>query len=82
MPKRFDIFAKAFAAGVPEGAPAVAYPALTGSSAAFAAASIAVKGGRAVLAVTSGIPEADVLSADLETLADEAGVRVLEFPRP
>ena len=80
MSKQFDIFAKAFGAGVPEGAPAVAYSSLTGSAAAFAAATLAVKSGRVVLAVTAGLPEADTLSADLETMADEVGVRVLEFP--
>ncbi len=80
MSKKFDIFAKAFGAGVPEGAPAVAYSSLTGSAAAFAAATLAVKSGRVVLAVTAGLPEADTLSADLETMADEVGVRVLEFP--
>ena len=80
MSKRFEIFAEAFGAGVPEGAPAVAYSSLTGSAAAFAAATLAVKSGRVVLAVTAGLPEADTLSADLETMADEVGVRVLEFP--
>ena len=80
MSKQFDIFSKAFGAGVPEGAPAVAYSSLTGSAAAFAAATLAVKSGRVVLAVTAGLPEADTLSADLETMADEVGVRVLEFP--
>ena len=80
MSKRFEIFAKAFNAGVPEGAPAVAYPSLTGSAAAFAAAALATDGRGVVLAVTSGLPEADALSADLESVADEVGVRVLEFP--
>jgi len=80
LSKRFEIFAKVFGAGVPEGAPAVAYSSLTGSAAAFAAATLAVKSGRVVLAVTAGLPEADTLAADLEAMADEAGVRVLEFP--
>ena len=80
MSKRFEIFAKAFGAGVPQGAPAVAYPSLTGSAAAFAAAALATGGGGVVLAVTAGLPEADALFADLESVADEAGVRVLEFP--
>ena len=80
MSKRFEIFAKAFGAGVPEGAPAVAYPSLTGSAAAFAAAALAADGGGVALAVTAGLPEADALYADLESVADEAGVRVLEFP--
>ena len=80
MLKRFERFAKAFGAGVPEGAPAVAYPSLTGSAAAFAAATLATDGGGVVLAVTAGLPEADVLFTDLESIADEAGVRVLEFP--
>ncbi len=80
MSKRFDIFLKAFCAGVPEGAPAVAYQSLTGSSAAFAAATLALKDGGVVLAVTPGLPEADALFADAGAIADEAGVRVLEFP--
>ncbi len=80
MSKRFDIFAKAFSAGVPSGAPAVAYPSLTGSAAAFAAATLAAGNCCVVLAVTAGLPEADAVFADLEAIADEAGVRVLEFP--
>lgn len=80
MQRRFDIFAKAFWAGVPDGAPAVAYPALAGSANAFAAASIAVHTGRIVLTVAPGLPEADVIFGDLGAIADEVGVRVLEFP--
>lgn len=80
MSKRFDIFAKAFNAGVPEGAPAIAYSSLTGSAAAFAAATLAAGSGGVVLAVTAGLPEGDALFSDLEILADEACVRVLEFP--
>ena len=80
MSKRFDIFRESFIAGVPKGAPAVAYPSLTGSAAAFAAAALAVEGRGAVLAVTSGLPEADGLFSDLEAIADEAGIRALEFP--
>ena len=80
MSKRFDIFLNAFTAGVPDGAPAVAYQSLVGSSAAFAAAALAVKTGGVVVAIASGLPEADVLFSDLESIADEAGVRALEFP--
>ena len=80
MSKRFDIFLKAFTAGVPDGAPAVAYQSLVGSSSAFAAAALAVKSGGVVVAVASGLPEADALFSDLESIADEAGVRALEFP--
>ena len=58
----------------------MAYPSLTGSAAAFASATLAAEGRGTVLAVTAGLPEADALFADLEALADEAGVRVLEFP--
>ena len=58
----------------------MAYPSLTGSAAAFASATLAIAGGGTVLAVTAGLPEADALFSDLEALADEAGVRVLEFP--
>ena len=80
MSKRFDIFRQAFSAGVPEGAPAVAYPSLTGSAASFAAAALAVGDGGVVLVVTGGLPEADSLFSDLEAIADEAGIRALEFP--
>ena len=80
MSKRFDIFHKAFNAGVPEGTPAVAYQSLIGGASAFAAASLAVKDGGVVLAVVSGLPEADTLFSDLESISDEVGVRVLEFP--
>ena len=80
MSKRFDIFMKSFTAGVPEGAPAIAYPSLIGGSSAFAAAAAAFKEGGVVLAITRGLPESDVLFSDLDSIADEAGVRVLEFP--
>ena len=80
MSKRFDIFLKAFTAGVPDGAPAVAHQSFVGSASAFAAAAISVKRGGVVVAIAPGLPEADVLFADLESIADEAGVRVLEFP--
>lgn len=80
MQRRFDIFAKAFWAGVPDGAPAVAYPALAGSANAFAAAAIAVRSKGVVLAVAPGLPEADVIFEDLEAIADETGIRALEFP--
>ena len=80
MSKRFDIFMKAFTAGVPEGAPAIAYPSRVGGSAAFAAATLAFGDGGVVLAITRGLPESDVLFSDLESIADEAGVRALEFP--
>ena len=80
MSERCDIFAKAFNAGVPDGAPAVAYQSFTGSAAAFAAVAMAARDRGVVLAVTAGLPEADTLFADIEAIADEAGVRVLEFP--
>lgn len=80
MSKRFDIFSKAFFTDVPDGASAVAYQSLVGSAAAFAAASLAVRGKCAVIAVTAGLPEADLLYGDLESIADEAGIRPMEFP--
>ena len=80
MSKRFDIFARAFNADVPEGASAIAYSSLTGSAAAFAAAALAAKRRGVVVAVTTGLPEMDAVVSDLETLAAEAGIRVLEFP--
>ena len=80
MSKRFDIFARAFNADVPEGASAIAYSSLTGSAAAFAAAALAAKRRGVVVAVTTGLPEMDAVVSDLEALATEAGIRVLEFP--
>ncbi len=80
MSERLDIFAKAFCAGLPVGAGAVSFQSFTGSASAFAAATLAARGPRVVLAVTAGLPEADSLSADLDAIAEEAGVRALEFP--
>ena len=55
MSERCDIFAKAFNAGVPDGAPAVAYQSFTGSAAAFAAVALAARDRGVVLAVTAGL---------------------------
>ncbi len=82
--KRTEAFAEAFAPGVVNHpSPALALSAFTGSAAAFAAVVLAKRGKTPlVLAVTPGLPEADVLTDDLRVLEDEAGVRVLEFPPP
>ena len=86
MKRALEIFRASFAAD----GPAVAIPALTGSSDAFLALTLAL--GREkpakpalVLAVTSGIPDAERLADDLAILAGDSGsdaysVRVLEFP--
>ncbi len=64
--------------------PAVALPSFTGSSAAFAAVALACKpparGVPFVLAVSPGLPEADVLADDLAVFEKSGMVRVLEFP--
>ena len=64
--------------------PALALSSLTGSSAAFAAATLALKAPQAgvpfVLAVTPGLPEADQLADDLTVLANECDIRTIEFP--
>ena len=60
---------------------AVAIPSLTGAADAFLASVLAMER-RVVLVVAPGIPEADRLAADLDILAEAAGLRVLEFPTP
>ena len=58
-------------------------PSLTGSADAFAAATLALRGGgRVALAVTPGMPEADRLADDIRTLTTTTPVRVMEFPPP
>ena len=80
--KRLEIFAKAFRAVSDNPSPALALPSFAGSSAAFAAASLAldVRAVPFVLAVTPGLPEADTLYEDLRVLERESPVRVLELP--
>ncbi len=81
---RLEAFAKVFAPAMENPSPDLALPSFTGSSGAFAAVVLAMhppKGGVPfVLAVTPGLPEADVLTDDLTVLAEEGGVRVLECP--
>jgi len=69
--------------------PAIAIPALTGSADAFLALALALgregSAPKLVLAVTSGIPDAERLTDDLELLASDSKseaypVRILEFP--
>ena len=82
--KRLDAFVNAFAPVMRNPSPALALSSFTGSSAAFAAATLARNpppGGMPfVLAVTPGLPEADALAGDLDVLEGECGTRVLEFP--
>ena len=61
-----------------EGAASVCIPSLTGCSDAFLALALA-NGGRAVLAVTPGMPDAERLADDLRIIAKE-DARILEFP--
>ena len=83
--RRFRLFEKAFETVTGSPSPSLALSSFTGSSAAFAAAALALSprdgGAGALLAVTPGLPEADALTADLELLAKECGVRTLEFPQ-
>ena len=60
---------------------ALAIPSLTGAADAFLAATLA-KDGRAVLAVTPGIPDAERLADDLRLITAESPLRVLELPPP
>lgn len=80
---RLARFIEAFAAGTGLPSPRLSLSSFTGSSAAFAATALALstRGETPfVLAVTPGLPEADALAGDLQTLAGECAVRVLEFP--
>ena len=82
--ERYVIFERAFMSSRLEGARAVSYPSLIGSSAAFALAALArnPESGDApfVLAVTDGLPDADRLMDDLSLIERETGVRSLMFP--
>ena len=68
--KRLARFAKAFGAVTGHPSPCLALSSFTGSAAAFAAMALASDKGRLplVLAVTPGLPEADILSENLRTL--------------
>ncbi len=83
--ERFGLFERAFKAAGLKGARAVAYPSMTGSSAAFAMACLARDplGGAPpfVLAVTDGIPEAERLFDDLTAISGESGVRAIMMPQ-
>lgn len=84
--ERLAAFERAFTSVLENPSPALALSSFTGSAAAFAAMSLArrIPAGAVpmILAVTPGLPEADRLTDDLEVLAAEGGVRVLEFPPP
>ncbi len=85
--ERLALFEKAFKQVMEHPSPALAFSSFSGSSAAFAAALLALHpaagGTPFVLAVTPGLPEADALRADLDLLAKEdCALRVLEFPPP
>ena len=71
---------------VPLAGGAVALPALTGAADAFLALTLAAHD-RCVLAVTSGLPDAERLADDLATVAGAKdspafATRILEFPPP
>ena len=83
--KRLTRFAEAFRAVMEHPSPSLALSSFTGSAAAFAAVALATgTSGKdrlpLVLAVTPGLPEADMLSENLHVLEKECIVRVLEFP--
>ncbi len=85
--KRLGLFKKAFAPVMEHPSPALAFSSFTGSSAAFATATMVADpepdATPLVLAVTPGLPEADSLRADLEALAkNDCAFRVLEYPPP
>lgn len=80
--ERLQRFQKAFRAGTDNPSPRLALASLTGSSAAFAAVSLALDPSPCpfVLAVTPGLPEADLLAGDVRILEQECAVHVQEFP--
>jgi len=84
---RLARFAEAFQAVTEHPSPCLALSSFTGASAAFAAIALATAkpSGRKptlplVLAVTPGLPEADLLSDNLRVLEKECVIRILEFP--
>jgi transcription-repair coupling factor (superfamily II helicase) len=82
--KILDRFEETFWAAAFSPSPKVSLSSFTGSSSAFVSLALARDGKFSgvpfVLAVTPGLPEADVLYGDLCELSSGAGVRVLEFP--
>ena len=83
--KRLARFAEAFNAVTEHPSPCFALSSFTGASAAFAAVTLATgKAGDGrvplVLAVTPGLPEADLLAENLRVLEKECVIRILEFP--
>lgn len=91
MNSALDLFSSKFSPPAPKSAGALCISSLTGSADAFAALSLALSGkdrgngGKIVLAITSGIPDADRLAGDLRILTGSKEqsaypVRILEFP--
>ena len=85
--KRLARFAEAFNAVTEHPSPCLALSSFTGASSAFAAVTLATAKPSnpqatlpLVLAVTPGLPEADVLADNLRTLEKECVIRILEFP--
>ena len=85
--KRLTRFAEAFNAVTEHPSPCLALSSFTGASAAFAAITLATAKHSShqtilplVLAVTPGLPEADLLSDNLRVLEKECVIRILEFP--
>ena len=83
--KRLARFADAFNPVTEHPSPCLALSSFTGASAAFAAVALSTgKSGPGrlplVLAVTPGLPEADILFDNLRVLEKECTIRILEFP--
>ena len=83
-----EMFAARFAPALAGGG-AVSIPSLTGAAGAFAAVALASDGGparSAVLAVCSGLPDADALADDLRLLSGKSAapsnLRIFELPPP
>lgn len=88
MKKALELFAKRFSPPGRKPGGCVSIASLTNSADAFLALSIAIREETAVLAVTSGLPDADRLFSDIATLIEhlypkqsQKAPSLLEFPR-
>ena len=84
MKAALELFASRFNPPAPDATGAVALSATTGCADAFLALTLASRsgGGRVVLAVTPGLPDADRLADDIRTIAARLPARLLELPPP
>lgn len=77
MLRSLEIFGATFK--VPDGAKRISIPSQTGSADAFMALTL-TRGDAPVITISPSIPEFERLTDDLRILAQEANVRILEYP--